>query len=247
MNVRTNCLKCGGKGTLYTLISKGKRKYHCFKPGCKNSGIELLELDADALRDYNIENIFKGEGIRKEYLFSAVENSCKCMQLLERYGIEYLIDDCSTTVAYDPVQERLVFGYKDLIIGRALDKGSAPKWYRYSGTNTPYHLRPRNSPHLIIVEDCISAAVVAKTIDCMALLGTSMIDAYYPYLLKRSGAPYRNIYIALDKDATGKAIEIARDLSYISPTRVTILERDLKELTAEELRLYFRDWGIVNG
>jgi len=58
----------------------------------------------------------------------------------------------------------------------------------------------------------------------IALLGTNLLTEHIQYL-----KPYKNLVVALDRDATDKAIDIQRKLAiHVDRCKVLILERDLK-------------------
>jgi hypothetical protein len=48
------------------------------------------------------------------------------------------------------------------------------------------------------------------------------------------------LVVALDRDATNKALDIAKELSYYIPTTVKILEKDLKHYTVEGAKEFLK-------
>ena len=58
----------------------------------------------------------------------------------------------------------------------------------------------------ILVEDCASACAVSHLYSGIALMGTSLPESYIPVLKKR----FKKIIVALDRDATTKAFDIAK-------------------------------------
>ena len=56
-------------------------------------------------------------------------------------------------------------------------------------------------------------------------MGTNLLDTHISVLRK-----YEKVYVALDKDATKKALEIVRKLQGIVPTNLLILNQDLKDM-----------------
>jgi len=77
----------------------------------------------------------------------------------------------------------------------------------------------------IIVEDCASACSVSCSFTGIALLGTSLLDSYIPILRR-----YKKLYVALDKDATKKALDIVIKLQDVVTTKMMILNQDLKDM-----------------
>ena len=59
----------------------------------------------------------------------------------------------------------------------------------------------------------------------VALLGTNLLDTHIQTLQR-----YERVYVALDKDATQKALEIVRKLQGIVPTNMMILNQDIKDM-----------------
>jgi DNA primase len=77
----------------------------------------------------------------------------------------------------------------------------------------------------IVVEDCVSAAVVGNDVWCgVAVLGTSLSESHKRYL-----AQFSTAIIALDPDALPKTLRMAKELrGYVDDVRVLRLKDDLK-------------------
>jgi hypothetical protein len=124
--------------------------------------------------------------------------------------------------------------YIEGAVGRALGNFK-PKWYMYSGSPFPFVCG--ESREGILVEDCPSACVIgAAGHSGVALLGTSIKPTYMKFLTDK----YDSLVVALDRDATNKALDIAKELSYYIPTTVRILEKDLKHYTVEEAKEFLK-------
>ena len=82
---------------------------------------------------------------------------------------------------------------------------------------------------MVLVEDCASACSVSQSLVGVALLGTNLLDEHIQAL-----SEYKKIFVALDKDATDKALGIVKILCRYVPTKLMVLERDLKNLTKEK-------------
>ena len=113
-------------------------------------------------------------------------------------------------------------------IGRALKYGT--KWHRYGNTTEPF--LAGTGDDLYLVEDAASACAVSEDYAGVALMGTSLPTEYISTLQNK----FDNIIVALDRDATSKAFDIARELGYRSKTRVVMLEDDLKYFKPNEIR-----------
>ena len=155
----------------------------------------------------------------------------------------YCINNISIPVLYDPLERRVAFmiqkyGENVDAIGRALDVWRKPKWKRYSDIDSaivvPFDAPPK--PNLIIVEDIISAwkaVTYLKDTDAMPLLGTSLSTNN----LNKIWDTYQNVTIALDKDATDKAIQMSRRIFVgVDKCKVVALELDIKDMAIEEIQ-----------
>jgi len=80
------------------------------------------------------------------------------------------------------------------------------------------------------VEDAISTAAVSNNYDGIAI-STTHIPSIHISVLHQ----YDAIYIALDKDATNKALEYQKYLNIFIPTKIIMLEQDLKDMTKDEI------------
>ena len=80
-----------------------------------------------------------------------------------------------------------------------------------------------------IVEDCPSACSIADKVSSIALMGTSLLQQHVDIIKK-----YKNAIVALDKDATVKAIEMTKKISHYVNCKVAILSDDLKILKDNE-------------
>jgi DNA primase len=119
-------------------------------------------------------------------------------------------------------------------VGRSLD-GIGAKWYRYGNSRYPFSCG--TGTHVVLVEDCASACSVSQSYVGVALLGTNLLEEHIQVL-----SSYSKIFVALDKDATDKALNIVKILCRYVPTKLMILERDLKNLTKEERDEFLRSY-----
>ena len=83
----------------------------------------------------------------------------------------------------------------------------------------------------ILVEDCASACAVSHLYSGVALMGTSLPDSFIPVIRKK----YKEVIVALDRDATTKAFDISNKLRYYIPTKVKMLQDDLKYFNEQEI------------
>lgn len=90
---------------------------------------------------------------------------------------------------------------------------------------------PIRSKSVIVVEDIPSANKMDRYYPCVALLGTHLNEEKLSYLLNLG---IRHVIIALDNDATRKAVMLSR--KFCVNTTILPLQRDLKDETDERLK-----------
>jgi DNA primase len=150
--------------------------------------------------------------------------------------LEY-VDSVNTSGRYDDIyydvrHKRLVYAIRDndgkLVdgAGRTLI-GARPKWYRYGNYRGGFKIG--TSDTVFVVEDIPSAISISDWVTGYALLGTSLRDEHIKELTK-----YQQVIIALDKDATDKALTMMREINNVVPTGILMLDKDLKTLGDEE-------------
>ena len=140
----------------------------------------------------------------------------------EQYGL----DAEKLGLMYDVKDNRVVFpiihnNNTADATGRALGK-RLPKWKKYGNSGLPYSYGCGKVA--VVVEDCISAAVVGNDVWCgVAVLGTSLSESHKRYLSQFSTA-----VIALDPDALPKTLQFAKELrGHVDNVRVLRLADDL--------------------
>jgi hypothetical protein len=151
--------------------------------------------------------------------------------LCHRYGLDpHWLD-----LRYDIREDRTVFpvrfeGKLADAVGRAGHAGVAPKWRRYGEARAPYVVG--DTAVAVVVEDCISAAVV-DTIGGtgFALLGTALLEEHKVLLAK-----YRKVVVALDPDAMSKTLAYTRDLKAIGIEAIALkLLDDIKYRVPDDI------------
>jgi hypothetical protein len=109
-------------------------------------------------------------------------------------------------------------------VGRTL-RGDTPKWLRYTGKGDYY--TQGGGSGAVVVEDCISAAVVARRVHGVtgfAILGTQLTKMHRDALAK-----YDRVFVALDPDAYGKTLSYTQQLKGCDINATAIpLKDDLK-------------------
>jgi len=148
---------------------------------------------------------------------------------------KYQLDPHWLDLRYDIREDRVVFPIRHegkLVdaTGRAGHPDVQPKWRRYGEARVPYIVG--DSDIAIVVEDCISAAVVDTLGGTgFALLGTALLDEHKDMLYK-----YPTVVVALDPDAMSKTLMFTRELRAGGINAKALnLEDDIKYRTPEDI------------
>lgn len=140
--------------------------------------------------------------------------------------------------------------YKELYVGRR-EYASIPKtMMHYNGTDNValswYYKgrgRRKSSDTLVIVEDIVSALRLIPYVDSVSLLGTGL---GYPKQSEIRRLMYDRVVLALDEDATAKALRIKKDTRLVIPNmEVMYLDKDIKDQTPEELEEKLNVYSIL--
>lgn len=248
---RGDCIKCGNKNTFIVNTVNGELLFYCFHASCNLKGKTNAELSIDVLRDmgdqllnnvFSPDNLYGGQRdieayISPEYFTGALQNH-DCYKFLSRYNLLSYYERNVDRIRYDPKLHRCVFILKDYdnvcmgAVGRSLSYSNLPRWYVYHREcGTPFIVVLRSPlEKAILVEDCVSAVTGSTITNSIALLGTNIPSECITYLL-----PFHKLYIALDADATGKALKLQKELSFYRETNIIPLKKDLKYFTNDEL------------
>ena len=170
--------------------------------------------------------------------FVSVSRRVEAESYLRKVGAYDAYLSGAADIRYDVRMNRVVFLIREgkRVIdaaGRALD-GRGPKWYRYGSSRSPF-VSDAGTPIACVVEDCASACSVCSIVSGVALFGTNLL-AEHIEVLKR----YDRVFVALDKDATDKAITMVRTLHSHVPTRLMVLHTDLKNMEKDERNDFLR-------
>ena len=235
---RGNCPKCHRHNT-FTLSRTGNTiKWNCYSASCNYSGVKNnTSMSLEDIK-FNHQQKNKTKGKQNVIDVSRLAYSNICSDFLDKY----CINNIDIPVLYDPLERRVAFmiqhkGENIDAIGRALDVWRKPKWKRYSDIDTsitiPFDAPPKSN--LIIVEDIISAWKAVTHLDdtdAMPLLGTSLSTNN----LNKIWDTYNSVTIALDKDATDKAINMSRRIFVgVDKCKVVALELDIKDMAIEDI------------
>lgn len=110
-------------------------------------------------------------------------------------------------------------------------------WYRHKRYNR------KNSDDLVIVEDQLSALRLTEYTDSLAILGTDLLR---PVIQDIRRQRYDTVWLALDNDAIKRAFEMRRRLQSELPNlRVMFLEKDVKDMTEDELQEKITEYEVA--
>ena len=244
---RLDCPNCGGHNTLSITNLGTIVLFYCFRASCNLKGKSQVDLSIDT-----VKKAFQPELEKKEDAFS-LDDFLFMSEITGKGRIEKYLQDNNcweayqngrADIRYDPYEDRVVFmiyandgtGHPKSAVGRRLG-GTGSKWKRYGKKSLPF-ICPKeleaDSDTLVIVEDSCSACAASSCHDSAALLGTFLQASYLGEFLN-----YKKFILALDKDASKLAFKMQRELQYYRPTKILLLEEDLKALKLDKIRRLF--------
>ncbi len=230
---RMDCPECGGRKTFTITNNMGSIIWNCYKAGCSVSGGKRVNLTAEDIRRSLGSVAEQTHSIKLDTPEHIVVDYDK----VDAFCKEWDLDPKQLGLMYDVKEDRVVFPIVHANVMRDATGRSVtnriPKWKRYGNCGLPYVFGRGKTA--IVVEDCISAAIVGATemgSGCsdddgfvgVAVLGTSLSEVHRQYLSQFSTA-----IIALDPDALTKALQFAKELrGHVSNVKVLRLQDDLK-------------------
>jgi hypothetical protein len=232
---RSDCPLCGKPNTFSVSDNGFERLWYCFHADCHTKGGTGISLTRDNSSQAFVKKETKQEETDIDFVIPDTfvslsrninaENYVKQVHSYDAY-LGGLVD-----IRYDFQRDRVVYLVKDGdkvvdATGRSLTN-SKPKWLRYGNSKRPF-ICGRGS-NAFLVEDCPSACSLAILCTGIALMGTSLLDSHIQVIQN-----YKKIFVALDRDATRKAVDIVRHLSNYVPTKLVVLKKDLKNMEKEE-------------
>ena len=228
---RGTCPFCGRWNTFGATNDGRTLEWHCFHVDCEAKGVKGAGLTEDSFRGLTSDEKCGIVPFNMPNHFVELEREPRAVRYLKSVGNLQAYLDGLVKVRYDLKQDRLVYltredGVVVGGVGRTL-RGQKPKWFKYGYTSGGLVVKSF-SKSVVVVEDAPSAAVVATTMnsDGFALLGTNMSQEMLEYVRTN----YEEVSVALDKDATMKALELVTYLKFFVPdTKLMMLEEDLKD------------------
>jgi len=237
--INVNCPFCGGRKTLGVAIRQGKKLWHCFKVSCGIRGTRSVGMSTASLRKRlhgveasrrtkrlaDVPSLISEPSYHPAVLKYLEDNNC-----LEAY-LEGLI-----RVQYAPAEHRVLFFSNDEegAVGRTLD-GAIPKWKQYG--NIEGVVKVGAGDVGVIVEDVPSACSISRL---KGFTGCALLGTVLSTVQKAQLSQLKEVVVALDKDASRKAIELSRRLEGRVKCRVVLLEEDAKYMTKNSLNSLLR-------
>ena len=233
---RGDCPLCGKPNTFSVTDNGFERLWYCFHADCHTKGSTGIQLTKENSKVAFQEKVAKQE-TNDEFevpdTFVSLSRSKQAEQYAKRVGSYEAYLSGLVDLRYDLQQDRIVYLVKSTSNGRIVDgvgrtlTNRKPKWRRYGDNKTPFVCG--KDDNVIIVEDCPSACSVSGLTTGLALMGTTLLDEYIDVIKN-----YKKVYIALDKDATTKAISMMKRLRNYVPTKLIVLNKDLKDMQIGE-------------
>ena len=231
--ININCPFCGGRKTLGIAIRDGRKLWHCFKVSCGVRGVKSVGMSNATLRRKlnGVSTIQTKDLLEMPTLLSSPQYHPAVLKYLEDNNSLEAYEKGLIRVEYSPAEKRVLFFSQDGsgAVGRSL-VGDIPKWKQYGRIDGL--LRVGSGSTAIVVEDVNSACVAGMFSNCSgcALLGT-VLSPQQKYEL----CTFKRVIIALDKDASKKAVKLKERLDGRVDTKVVFLQEDLKFITPDEL------------
>lgn len=247
---RFNCPLCLGINTLTITKEQGQVKYNCFKAKCPLKGGKHVRMSNEEGRRMYASKTQLEARTEVNATFAIPSYwvqglaSKKCFQMLLNYNALESYNLGLFKVGYDPRQNRLLYFIQNRngniigAVGRALGY-ETPKVYNYpTDYKLPFNCGTGNTA--VLVEDCASACSIGRfpAYTGIALLGTQLSNDYLFYIISN----YEHVIIALDRDATYKALKIKKFLDYyVKDVLIWKLNKDFKNMNTDEMYEYIKN------
>lgn len=235
---RINCPFCGGNKTMGISNKEGRKVWHCFKASCGLKGSENVGMTLAGIRrrvDGEGSSV-KASGALMPDMLSDPRQHTESLNYLKSVNSLKALEDGLVDIKYSPAHKRVIYMMPNKTggVGRSLIN-EKPKWKNYGDTSGL--LTIGRGSVAVVVEDAASAANISQFSFCSgcALLGTNVSSLQRAQLLH-----FTKVVIALDKDASRKALQIKSKLEGRVNTRVVFLEDDLKWLTGSQIEAILR-------
>ena len=233
---RGDCPLCGKSNTFSVTDTGFERLWYCFHADCHtkgSTGVQLTKENSKVAFKEKIVSTETDDEFEIPDTFVSLSRSKQAEEYVKRVGSYEAYLSGLADIRYDLQQDRVVYLVKSISNGRVVDAtgrsltNRKPKWRRYGNSRSTF--LSGNGFYGIIVEDCPSACSISNLAVGVSLMGTSLLDEHIDVIKQ-----FKKVYIALDKDATGKAILMMKKLRNYVPTKLIVLNKDLKDMQIGE-------------
>ena len=232
--LRYDCPFCDHKKTLSISNNNGTILYFCFSASCDVKGKVSDRKELTFNKPKSVADKTVPLDLRS---FVPLSRNCKALDMVIKRNSYEAYRKGMADIQYDVRQDRVVFMVKkdDKVVdavGRKLsDADKKPKWFRYARSKHPFVCETNtDSKKAVLVEDCFYACAVSQVHTGIALMGTNLPNEYLTTLKN-----YSKIVIALDRDASKKAIELTKHIKLFVPASLTFLEKDVKNMELDKI------------
>jgi hypothetical protein len=240
---RSDCPVCGKSNTFSVTDDGLQRLWFCFHADCNVKGRTGVTLTKDFAKYALSKKVEPTKPVDNNFqtpdTFVSLSRSLDAELYVRSVSAYDAYLSGRADIQYDFKRNRVVYMVKDgkrLVdaAGRAID-GRKPKWYRYGNSKQPFICGSGDT--CFVVEDCASSCAISNLTTGMALLGTNLLPEHVCLLQN-----YRKVFVALDKDATDKALDMVRTLHNKVNTKLVILTQDLKNMKGDERDEFIRQY-----
>jgi len=233
-----NCPFCGDTKKKFSIARiDGRIVWNCYRASCDARGAFNTDRNQSELKSRlsrsEISLTRKINSIPS--ILSSVYSHSDAVEYLKSVNSLEAYKDGLVHIKYSPSDNRVLFFNKDKTgaVGRALDKRN-PKWWSYGDTSGGIVVG--DNSHAVVVEDAASACSVSRIgVTGIALLGTQLTP-----LIKSKLTEFNRVTIILDKDASSKALSIAKKMAQYTRATSKLTRDDLKCLTVLEIQKLLR-------
>ena len=239
---RGDCPLCGKSNTFSVTDTGFERLWYCFHADCHtkgSTGVQLTKENSKVAFKEKITSTETNDEFEIPDTFVSLSRSKQAEEYVKSVGSYEAYLSGLADIRYDLQQDRVVYLVKSLSNGRVVDAtgrsltNRKPKWRRYGNSKQPFLCG--ESRFICIVEDCPSACSISNLAVGISLMGTSLLDEHIDVIKQ-----FKKVYIALDKDATGKAILMMKKLRNYVPTKLIVLNKDFKDMQIGERNEFIR-------
>jgi len=223
-----DCPFCYGRKKFTISKIDGRTIWNCYRASCRIKGAYNTGRSLTAIQN-NLNGTIKSTVKKTNQIppiLSNVDNNPSAVEYLKSVNSYDAYKQGFIRIQYYPARNRVLYFNNDNTgaVGRSLD-GSNPKWMSFG--NTEGGIQVGDSSTAVLVEDVASACSVSRLdgVCGYALLGTNITAP-----IKSRIRHFSCVIIILDKDASKKALTLAKSIQAHTEVKVKLTDEDLKWL-----------------